>query len=46
MRQRWFSQASLVDMIKDGVIADSATIAAYLLYLFFGLNRTCHRLGS
>lgn len=39
MRQRWFSQAGLADMIKDGIITDAPTIAAYLLYLLSDRNR-------
>lgn len=46
MRQRWFSQTDLVDMIKDGIITDSATIAAYLFYLFADRHRISHRSGS
>ncbi len=46
MRQRWFSQACLADMVKDGIITDAATIAAYLLYLFSHRNRGSHGFGS
>jgi hypothetical protein len=38
MRQRWFSQAGLVEMIKDGMVTDAATNASYLLYLISDQN--------
>ena len=44
MRQRWFSQADLEDMIRAGTITDAPTIAAYLLYLFSDRKRGCHGL--
>lgn len=31
MRQRWFPRADLVAMLRDGVITDGSTLAAYLL---------------
>jgi 8-oxo-dGTP pyrophosphatase MutT (NUDIX family) len=33
MRQRWVSQAELEEMIRDGVVRDSSTVAAYGLLL-------------
>lgn len=38
MRQRLFTRADLENMIRAGTITDTATIAAYLLYLFSGRN--------
>lgn len=34
MRQHLFTRVELENMIRAGTITDSATIAAYLLYLF------------
>lgn len=31
MRQRWFSRSEVEDMIRDGVLADGPSLAAYLL---------------
>jgi hypothetical protein len=31
MRQQWFPQAEVEHMLRDGTIADSPTLAAYLL---------------
>ena len=31
MRQRWFSRTDVKQMLRDGVITDSPTAAAYLL---------------
>lgn len=31
MRQRWFSRSAVEDMIRDGVLADGPSLAAYLL---------------
>jgi 8-oxo-dGTP pyrophosphatase MutT (NUDIX family) len=33
MHQCWFTTASFEDMIRDGIITDDSTIAAYMLYL-------------
>ncbi|TMR96349.1 NUDIX domain-containing protein [Nonomuraea basaltis] len=33
LRHRWFSRAELEDMIRDGVITDNSTLAAYTLFL-------------
>jgi ADP-ribose pyrophosphatase len=38
MRQRWFPRAELEDMIRDGVVTDNSTIAAYMLYLLSRRN--------
>lgn len=46
MRQRWFTQADLEAMIRDGTITDAPTVAAYLLYLFSDRNRDSHGFGG
>ncbi|MBV9162876.1 MAG: NUDIX hydrolase [Pseudonocardiales bacterium] len=40
MRQHWFSQGELEDMIRSGIVTDDSTIAAYTLYLLSDRNRT------
>lgn len=40
MRQHWFSQADLEDMIRSGIVTDGSTIAAHLLYLLSNPKRT------
>jgi len=33
MRQHWVSQSDFEDMIRNGLITDDSTLAAYLLFL-------------
>lgn len=40
MRQSQFSQVDLEDMIRNGVVTDDSTIAAYLLYRLSDHNRS------
>lgn len=43
MRQHRFSRADLEDMIRDGIVTDDSTIAAYMLYL---LSDPAHTAGG
>ncbi len=36
MRQRWVSRSDFEDMIRNGLVTDDSTLAAYLLFLLHG----------
>ncbi|HEY2765865.1 MAG TPA: NUDIX hydrolase [Pseudonocardiaceae bacterium] len=40
MRQKWFPRSEFEDMIREGIVTDDSTIAAYMLYLLSGESRT------
>lgn len=39
MEQRWFSRAEFEGLVRDGVVHDNTTLAAFTLFLLFGESR-------